>query len=219
MDRVALSFIVLIALYAPASGETNPPPDPPRATLAVIMDFQDPYSSVLLEAMERELERIMAPSNLRLEWRFYEDSLGKEVFHSLAVVRFKGRCRTGESPARPDARSALGLTHITGDAILPYADVHCDQVRKLVLPEIRSESYVRAEVRLGRALGRVVAHELYHILARTTRHGDSGLAKSVLTPQDLLLHEFTFQEPEAERIREATAAWASHPSESPADEK
>jgi hypothetical protein len=37
----------------------------------------------------------------------------------------------------------------------------------------------------ARALGRVVAHELYHTIARTTAHSQTGLARPTLSPAEL----------------------------------
>jgi len=39
---------------------------------------------------------------------------------------------------------------------------------------------------LGRALGRVMAHELYHIVGETTAHQIRGVAKASLSVQDLI---------------------------------
>ena len=38
---------------------------------------------------------------------------------------------------------------------------------------------------LGRALARVAAHEIYHIVAQTPEHEKSGLAKANLSSQEL----------------------------------
>ena len=59
----------------------------------------------------------------------------------------------------------------------------------------------RRQVRYGRALGRVLAHELYHIFAhtRTTRLGACQEAYSV---GDLLNDVFQFQEKESRLLRE-----------------
>ena len=215
--KIWILTAALISLGLSAFGKVNDP-DPRQAVVAIIMDFEGSYSSVSLDAMKSELERIMRQSAVRLEWRFYQDALGKEIFTSLAVVRFKGECRVGDFLEAREVASSLGLTHMSGDAILPYADVHCDQVRNLVQGELRSQAFPRMEFLLGRALGRVVAHELYHILARTTRHGGSGLAKRVLTPQELLFRDLQFDEPESELIQESVAAWG-RPSDVTTDEK
>jgi hypothetical protein len=43
---------------------------------------------------------------------------------------------------------------------------------------------------LGRALGRVLAHELYHILSGTKRHSARGLAKASFAVDELISDRF-----------------------------
>jgi hypothetical protein len=44
---------------------------------------------------------------------------------------------------------------------------------------------IRGNVLLGRAMGRVLAHELYHIVADTSDHGREGVTQASLTPREL----------------------------------
>src|ERR1017187_298995 len=54
---------------------------------------------------------------------------------------------------------------------------------------------------LGRALGRVLAHELYHIFADTTQHPPAGVAKPAYSAEDLLSADFSFARREALAMR------------------
>jgi len=45
--------------------------------------------------------------------------------------------------------------------------------------------YVRCDVVFGRAIARVLAHELYHVLARTESHAAKGVAQRALSGSDL----------------------------------
>jgi hypothetical protein len=56
---------------------------------------------------------------------------------------------------------------------------------RTVSPDDREEAF-------GRAVGRVVAHELYHIFANTQKHGSVGVAKESYTVQDLMSGDFLF---------------------------
>jgi hypothetical protein len=77
--------------------------------------------------------------------------------------------------------------------VLPYSQVLCDQVRR-VLPDVEfAVDRARGNLVLGRALGRVVAHELYHVLLGTTHHQSDGLAKGVQSPGDLTSADFSFE--------------------------
>jgi hypothetical protein len=54
-------------------------------------------------------------------------------------------------------------------------------------------------------LGRVVAHEMYHMLAGTTAHADGGVARSFHTRRDLTGPEFHFTARESKMLRELKA--------------
>jgi hypothetical protein len=54
---------------------------------------------------------------------------------------------------------------------------------------------------MGRALGRVLAHELYHIFANTTRHAADGVGKPAYSVADLLSADFRFARREALAMR------------------
>lgn len=44
----------------------------------------------------------------------------------------------------------------------------------------------------GRALARLIAHEIYYVLAQTTGHPDSGVAKPWFSLNDLTIGRFDF---------------------------
>ena len=46
------------------------------------------------------------------------------------------------------------------------------------------------------ALGRVIAHELYHVLTQTRHHMTSGIAKAAYTEYELLCPPLNFREKE-----------------------
>ena len=53
----------------------------------------------------------------------------------------------------------------------------------------------------GRAVGRVLAHELYHIFANTLHHGSNGVGKGIYSVVDLLTRDFHFEERDYEALR------------------
>lgn len=154
----------------------------------------------VLQALQDEVESIMAPLGLRFEWR----ELGKtgvgEVSAELAVVTFKGRCDTGGQGTHSQVERALGWTHVSDGQILPFTEVSCDRVREFVQSRLLSFRTGDREEKYGRALGRVLAHELYHIFANTMRHGSRGVAKESYNVQDLLADDFEFQGKESRML-------------------
>jgi len=194
-------WLALFALLsAPACAEEKEA-DPSRNTVAVVMDFDEEHSPVSLAEMKREFEWIMRPSGLRFDWRFLEPSVYRCSFSGLVVTRFRGACRV--LPGRQAAAGpiALGLTHVSDGHILPFSEINCDKVRFLIHPKLVGESFARAELLLGRALARVLAHEFYHMLANTRKHGRSGVAKPVLEPRDLVAGRLQLEQPQARLMR------------------
>ena len=50
-------------------------------------------------------------------------------------------------------------------------------------------------------MARVVAHELYHVLMRTTEHARAGVARSCFSTSDLLTERFEFEGATLARLR------------------
>jgi len=57
------------------------------------------------------------------------------------------------------------------------------------------------DLAFGRAMGRVLAHELYHILANEKGHDRTGIAKPVITAQELLAGSIRFQPKQVRTLR------------------
>ncbi|MFY9727215.1 MAG: hypothetical protein WAJ87_17085, partial [Bryobacteraceae bacterium] len=77
--------------------------------------------------------------------------------------------------------------------ILPFAEVDCQRIRGFTQKQLLTMPAEDREKVYGRALGRVLAHELYHIFANTAAHSSSGVGKSKYTVQDLLSPKFQFE--------------------------
>jgi hypothetical protein len=174
------------------------------------MSFQQEPPPAVLDALQEEVEAIMTPIGLRFEWRDLASVRGHEVSAELAVATFKGRCDTAGLAARGRFEGALGWTHVSDGEILPFTDVACDRVREFVQRALLMVNQAERDAAYGRALGRVLAHELYHIFANTTRHASWGVAKECYSVQDLLTDDFQFQEKESRLLRSGRVPALAH---------
>jgi hypothetical protein len=163
----------------PAFAETRTSSSP----LAILFRFDGPYSQAAFQEMERELTTLMEPSAVRPEWHDRRDITQSDSFQRLVMVNFHGRCRAEPAAAPAGGDRPLGWTHVVDGRVLPFSDVECDRVRA----SIHSANGMRqlSDLVLGRALARVLAHELYHVLARTSTHPSVGLAKRSLSGLEL----------------------------------
>ena len=99
------------------------------------------------------------------------------------------------------SEGALGWTHVSDGQILPFTDINCDRVREFAQSGLMQFRMEDREAKYGRALGRVLAHELYHIFANTARHGSMGVAKESYSVQDLVGDDFQFEAKESRMLR------------------
>src|SRR6185369_3730106 len=101
-----------------------------------------------------------------------EASFGNQV-----VVRFKGKCVREPVPDLYDERVPLAFAHSTDGVVQPVSEVACDRVVAAARSAMSGDDFAHADLLLGRALGRVVAHELVHMLSKSGAHGQEGVAR------------------------------------------
>jgi hypothetical protein len=180
-------------------------PGVPIAPIALYTNFQQPPSGEMLQALHDEVGSIMSSAGLRFEWRALAGVHGNEVSVELAVVTFRGQCEVDGVTPRGGHPGALGWTHVSDGSILPFSEVDCDGIRRFVQVGLLGFRAVEREAAFGRAVGRVLAHELYHIFADTKHHGSCGVGKEAYSVHDLLSADFQFQERESNALRTSKA--------------
>src|SRR5262249_33866097 len=112
----------------------------------------------------------------------------------LAVLRFRGSCRMEETvlPSVAATPVTLGETNLVSGEVSAYSRVECDQIKSCISGLLAGSRPRDREAAVGRALGRVVAHEPYHMLANTTEHSRSGIAKNLQSSFDLIKENYQF---------------------------
>jgi hypothetical protein len=127
--------------------------------------------------MRDELQLILSPAGIDIVWKSLADRKPGENFDLVAVTTFDGSCAGGEI-ARGPLVTSLADTSIADGHILPFFRVDCNLLIRVL------GSRVEAPI-LGRAVARLEAHEIYHIVAQTTGHQDDGVAKATFSVRDL----------------------------------
>lgn len=191
--RTMLS-IVALAGCAAASGPVHP------EKLMIVLDFQGPHSEKSVAKMKQELEGILKDSGLTIDWRLRQDAINVEA-EDLVVVRFKGKCIFEPVGYLYDERGVLAFTHTSEGSVLPFSEVACDKVAASVRSAMFGGDYAQGDVLLGRALGRVLAHELVHMLTKSGTHGREGVEKAALSGNQLISSDLPLSSQDMKRLQ------------------
>jgi hypothetical protein len=188
----ARSALTLILCAAPVmAGQPSTP-----VTAVVMPDGR--YSRVALREMAREAAHILKQSGVSLHWHLGEST--QAVDGLLVVVKLVGRCDM-DGPAAFLMPGPLGWSHAVNGVVLPFSNLACDNIRGAVHSALPPWNQLRGNVLLGRAMGRVLAHELYHIVADTAEHGEDGIAQPALSARELTAGQMELQPSDVEAIQ------------------
>jgi hypothetical protein len=184
------STILILALVLSVAAP-SPPSELPSETVGIYVHADPDTPPALLQYMQEEAESILEPLGVSWAWRSESDIRRGEVFSRVVTVRLKGSCMvSGEMPA-VEPSAALGITHMERGEPLPYCELDCERIRAFLRHELgRRPGAAPPPLLVGRAWGRVLAHELYHALGETRAHGREGITKAHFTAKELLHAKF-----------------------------
>lgn len=197
MRRAAIGLLVTATFALRGTAGTRPA----STDLTVLLDFQGARSDKTVAAMEGETENIFKPSGLHLDWRALDAASG-DSYKDLVVVRFKGACVVKPVPIVYDELGPLAFTYTADGDVQPFSVVECDKVTQSVRSAMWGADFSKAETLLGRALGRVVAHELVHILTGSGEHATEGVQKPALSGKQLIASSLPLSQADIERLKE-----------------
>ena len=192
MSRLLVVATFGAILLSPLSGETRWAGDdnlPPR--IGIFLDFDREPSPAAIQDMENEVGNLLAETGAQFSWLMLHRDARPQTFDDLAVLRFRGNCHMPKLGLLPAGGTlTLGSTEVTSGHVTPYSSVQCDEITATIARLLESVGETDRQIAFSRALGRVVAHELYHILARTIRHTPAGISRGVQSPIDLIKEHF-----------------------------
>lgn len=202
--------IALLAISVPACLEATSASDP---RLAIYYSFDVPPSAALVTEVQTEVDRILADAGVRSAWRALESPRNGEDFQGVVFLRFRGMCSGDQANVATGshgdfAGQSLGHTDIEDGHVLPFGTVDCDKLRRFVAPVLNGLSDEEKNAGLGRAIARVSAHEIYHMLTGSEEHARRGIERGALSRADLIAPTFVFAEAQTRWLR----AWAAAPS-------
>jgi hypothetical protein len=92
--------------------------------------------------------------------------------------------------------------------VLPFSWLDCTALNRFLAPVASAKQKAQQDELYGRSMARLLAHELYHVLAQTDDHAASGIAKARFSAADLLADHLDFETAELDRLRPPSAMQA-----------
>jgi hypothetical protein len=152
------------------------------ATVCVALSVHDDLQGAVFTTMRSEATRIWQPHGIALTWTSPPSATCDTV---VPLVFDDAQLRKLAGPKREDA---LALTVFAGRSRTVY--VSAPRAFRM-LPGVRESASAllsggERDLRGGTLIGRVVAHELGHVLLETTLHSETGLMRPVYRASDAL---------------------------------
>jgi hypothetical protein len=154
--------------------------------------------------IRKEVSHLFEPAAIRVDWR--DPSIDREGVENdySAVIRLRGAC----SPAEPGTRFqhavsgpfTLASSAVADGVILPFGDIDCAALNSFLGPALWKEASPVREFVYARAVARLMAHELYHVVGQTSLHARSGISAPAFTVDELLSEHFDFTESAATEL-------------------
>jgi hypothetical protein len=122
----------------------------------------------------------------------------------LVVVELRGACvpsSPGANSFEKASGSALASSQVVNERILPFISLDCRALNDLIAVPIAQLPAGQRDLAYGRAMARLLAHELYHFLTQATHHTKSGIAKTAVSATELLSDHFDFDGEAVARLR------------------
>lgn len=178
--------------------------------LVVYLNAGVNQSAAPLALMRKETENLMHTAGYSVEWRDAKTRRAGENASDLVFVDLSGVCSVPMSPisgaqAPDDNQPSLASTAVEDGVVLPFSRIDCAALTRMLSAMFSHEAPARRNYLYGRAMGRLLAHELYHVLAQTRDHATAGIGKPCFTAADLVSDRFEFETVALGRLKHTMA--------------
>ncbi|HVY94338.1 MAG TPA: hypothetical protein VHA14_16370 [Bryobacteraceae bacterium] len=167
--------------------------------LTVVMDFRGAHSDKSIHEMQLETASILKDTGIKLDWRLLNQTEGR-AYPDLVVMTFRGACQFDRVVREYDLQGPLASTKTTDHQIQSFGQVDCDHVVSSARSAMFGGDFAHADLLVGRALGRVVTHELVHMLTGAKDHGHDGVFESGLSGRQLIAPKLPLSPADLDRL-------------------
>jgi hypothetical protein len=152
----------------------------------IILSAPDNASQLSLAVLHQELAAI-PDLNLQLSWLKSSDLTTGIDLDRPIQVQLMGRCNLAGAPEKTSREPGpFAWAHVSDGRVLPFIEVDCDRIRGALFSTMWGEDFQHRDFLLGRALARIIAHELHHVVNCEVHHSEEGLAQPRLTAASLI---------------------------------
>ena len=197
----ALFVACLPAVRASPSSMDIPSTHPGSPDVTVVLDIKGTLPAGSLRQMEKEAEDIIGRSGIQLGWSS-RDEATTGTFNDLVVLTFKGSCTLDPAPPLYDELGPYAFTRVANGQVQPFGEVDCDRVSSSVRSAMGGDDFSKTELLMGRALGRIVAHELVHMLTKSGQHAHEGVQRPALSGKQLISKSLPLSAMDIDRLKQ-----------------
>ncbi len=180
--RWGLQFAMVLTAWWAVAAE--------RPVIGLLTEFPLDVSEAVRRQFRLETERALRPAGVDLVWKNLNLARPDENFDRIVVLRFRRAFAEPKLGLAPRSRP-LGLTHVSNGQVLPFVEIDCRRILAALEPGAAQ----------GRALARVAAHEIYHVLTASAEHDGEGLMKPAFDRRDLAGAELAFSGKALRRLK------------------
>jgi hypothetical protein len=172
--------------------------EPHAKKLVIFLASDTAITPSVSSEIKQEVGHLMQSASIHVEWRDPAVDRGGMENDYLVVIRMRGSCHSPEPSTRFEHAVSgtfpLASSAVADGVILPFGDVDCAALNSFLGPSLWKESDRVRDFEYARAVARLMAHELYHIVGQTSVHAHTGVAKPEFTVAELLGDRFEFNE-------------------------
>jgi len=158
-----------------------------------------------IQEMKREVAALLKTAGYRVSW--HVPGAGSTE-NPLVVVELRGSCQAPwpDTTVEPvTSGTSLASTAVSNGQVQPFTWLECDTLIRLLAPAWHGQPPLQRDQLFGRAMGRLLAHELLHYLTHTEGHDTDGIGKPSFSAKEVLAEHFDFAEASLERFRNFSA--------------
>ncbi len=178
---------------------------PARTPVLIAVQAEAPLAAPAMDELQSELSRLFGNTAHEIRVQPLDAAQPADGF-DLVHLRLRGDCRLRLEPYLLDERGPYAITHVSDGRPLPFAEVDCRRVRQAVRTALHGGQMRQSDVYIGRALARIIGHELWHMITGRRDHSSHGVAKEKLRPSELVAEQMRFAPND-----EALLKWSSPP--------